>query len=134
MSEFTQQCGRYLWSPDIEPQDWIAPDDYDGFLSQHSLGTIYHCTGAEAPYIVLQANRHDRFRVNPQGFAPVPTTDHFVGDNVTILSGSKSGKSARIEAMGWHTNKQKIIYILSVNGKRSSRQYWEDEFEPSNQD
>jgi hypothetical protein len=45
MSEYIGKCGRYLWSPDMDPKDWIHENDYEIFVSQHSIGRIYHCVG-----------------------------------------------------------------------------------------
>ena len=124
------QCGRYLWSADIEPAEWIRPDDYADFTAQHSLGRIYHCQGETPPYIAIQANRRQAFRVNPEGFSPVPDTPYYIGDSVRIQVGSQAGAEAEIVSMGWHTNKQKILFGLAVNGKRRSRQYWEEDIAP----
>ena len=110
--------------------DWICESDYDAFTSQHSLGRVYHCVGVEENYIVIKSNRSDNYRVNPQGFNEVSSTDFYIGDKIKILSGSKAGSMGIILSMGWHSNKEKIIYSLEVDGKRRSKQYWEEDIEP----
>jgi len=127
MDDLIGKCGRYLWSRDIEPADWILEEDYDAFVSQHSLGRIYHCVDVEGEFIVIKSKRDQSYRVNPEGFQTVPSTDFYVGDEVKVLNGSQSGKVGVIAGLGWHSNKEKIIYTLEVDGKRRSRQYWEED-------
>ena len=130
MNNYIGSCGRYLWSPDTNPKDWILKTDYDSFISQHSLGRIYHCIGIEGDFIILKSNRKESYRVNPKGFCQIPSTNFYIGDKVKILSGSQVGAIAIIFSMGWHTNKKKIIYSLEINGKRRSKQYWDEDIEP----
>jgi len=133
MNDYVGKCGRYLWSPDIEPIDWIFEADYEAFTSQHSLGRIYHCVGVEGDFVVLKSSRNECFRVNPEGFHQTPFTEYYIGDKVEILSGSQTGAIGTISSMGWHSKREKIIYSLEVDGKRRSRQYWEEDIKPYEQ-
>ncbi len=128
MNDFVVSCGRYFWSPKIKPRDWIREADYEAFTSQHSLGRIYHCVGIEDNFIVLKSNRNESYRVNPEGFHQVPFTDFYIGDKVKVLNGSKAGMIAVID-MGWHAKREKIIYLLEIDGKRRTRHYWEENIE-----
>ena len=129
MNDLVGKCGRYLWSPDIEPKNWISETDYESFISQHSLGKIYHCVDLKDNFIVISSNKKENYRVNPEGFSIVPFTHFYVGDRIKILNGSKTGKIGVISNMGWHSKKEKIIFLLKIDDKKSSRQYWEEDIE-----
>lgn len=133
MSDLVGKCGRYLWSDDIEPKSWIHNESYDSFTTQHTLGRVYHCINESDGYITIQSNRDESYRVNPEGFDVVKSTSFYIGDTVTVLNGSKAGKCAVICGMGYHLKNQKIIFILNIEGKKSSRQYFEGDFELYNE-
>lgn len=130
MGKLLGQCGRYLWFLDEKRRDWIFDDDFESFNAQHSLGRIYHCVEDNGDFIVIQSKRDESYRVKKEGFRVSPFTNFYIKDRVKILNGSKVGKTAFILGMGWHSNHEKIIFILEIDGKKSSRWYFEEDIEP----
>ncbi|MFQ6311057.1 hypothetical protein [Lysobacter capsici] len=131
MSSFDGRCGRYIWTKDTRPREWILEADYEAFVAQHTLGNVYHCVQTADGEMKIFFDRQRGYGVNPDGFSAVDYTPYYVGDKVGVLNGSKVGQVGVIDAVGWHVNDGKVFFFIEFEGRVSSRRYWESDIEPS---
>lgn len=119
------QWGLYPWFGD-EP-NLVHPDDVDAFKAFRPYSRVLHCVSEDADYLTL---RHGEFtfRVKPDLFMPVPPPRYTVGQGVRTR---RHGEIVTVTICDivWHYSRQRPYYYVIVNGKRSSKWYWEEDFE-----
>jgi len=88
-------------------------------------GRLFRCVGSDSDFIILEhAGKH--YRVRPSLARPVPDPAFGYGDTVRA-TGSGVEKRAVVRDMMWHFRRNQPFFLLTVEGKKSSRRYWSDE-------
>jgi hypothetical protein len=118
--------GLYLWFVEYEPE-LVHPDDLDQFRNFKPYGHVFHCIGKDLSYLILQYG-DSRFRVKPDLFRPVPPPRHIVGEVVSVARDNGIVTAVVCDVM-WHFKKSKPYYHVAINGKRSGRQYWDEDLD-----
>lgn len=120
------QWGLYNWF-DEHGLDLVHPDDVDAFRAFTPQGRLFHCVSEDANYLTLQ-HGESRFRVKPDLFTPVPPPRYHLGQQVPIRRGTNI-VTVTICDIVWHFRKERPYYRVIVDGKRSGKQYWDEDFE-----
>lgn len=121
----TGTWGLYPWFVD-DGVDCVHPEDLEEFLSLMAYGKVFRVAGVERDMITLEYGT-DRFRVKPHLFTPVDRPAKSFGEEVTVTTGGKT-RRGRIVGINWHYKKARPFFILQFGARRSSRQYWPEEF------
>ena len=112
--------GTCCWHPD-QGLSLICQYDRDKF----PLLTIavFQCIKADQDWLTVQYGS-DVYRVKPEIFKLVTAPKFLVGENVFVSAKNKIGQ---VYSLTWHFKGCHHIYLISFNGKRSSRRYMEVE-------
>jgi len=120
MSSYVNSYGVCNWFPE-HGVHLIASENMDAFKSLSPAGKVFHCTGIQDKWLVLQYGANT-YRVSADVFRQVATPAFKIGQHVIV--GKKVGI---IEHIMWHFKNETPIYLLTVNGKSLSRRYAEAE-------
>ena len=118
----TSNCSHVVcnWFPE-HGAHLVADDDRERFAALSPAGKVFRYLGADAGWILIQYGA-DKYRVSAEVLKPVSPLAFEVGQHVMA-----KGKPAVVLHVGWHFKEAAPIYLLEVEGKRSSRRYSEGE-------
>ena len=119
----------FPWSPEHQKHhgaSMIHPDDLDSWNQSYPYGGLFECVMREGEYLVL---RHAKgtFRAKPELFRIVNRPAKRVGDAVEVESKGER-KAGTIVEIQWHHQKNEPFYFLMIDGKKSSKRYWDSDF------
>jgi hypothetical protein len=109
---------------EINNLEFVHPDERD-FVKNNSTNTFYYCIGNEGDYLKVRSKKYC-LRVKPnviKGYLPNPKFKW--GDKVIQVS--KPEIEAIIDDFFWHHKDEKYCYYISVNGKRKSNRYYDND-------
>lgn len=112
--------GTCIWHPD-HGIDLIYPDDIKNFPSLTTA--VFHCTNADKDWLTVEYGTNI-YRVSPKVFKVIPTPKFLLGQKVFVSAKNDVGE---VTGLTWHIKDNHHIYLISFNGKKSSRRYSEDE-------
>jgi hypothetical protein len=118
--------GLYPWFVE-HGEDLIHPSDRKSFATLFPQGKVFRCEGISDGYLILRYGE-EMFRVRPDLYRVVSPPIYEFGQRVRERLGS--GTVGRIRGIGWHFKKQSPYYLLQVDDKAKSRQYFDEELEP----
>ena len=119
-----KQWGRYPWS-DLYGIDKIHCDDFDNFQKQMNNCKVFECIDENPDFITLKYG-DSLFRVKGDLFKVVPSPKFHIGQSVVIKN---KEKVVVISDIMWHLDQQEHYYFVTVDGKKKSKRYFENEFE-----
>ena len=105
-SKASEECRERFWS--IKPR-----------------GKIFECLADEAQYITIKYGE-DIFKCENYLFKNVPEPEFKIGDKVLIGYSKEIGI---IREIYWHGSRNAPFYLLTVNNKKKSRRFFDDEIE-----
>ena len=116
--------GLYPWFHE-DGADLIHPDDILRFSMLVPYGKIFEVDFCSPDMIQLKYGEQ-KFRVRPDLLKLIPSPKFRLGDVVSIKN--KNVKAEVISSM-WHSNEKRAFFLLSANGKKKSKRYWEEDLE-----
>ncbi|WP_318308874.1 DUF6960 family protein [Flagellimonas crocea] len=114
---------------EINKLNLVHPLDVDNFKS-NPINMICHCVGNEDDYLVVE-NKGHKYRVKKEAIKQLMPTPKFKW-NEKIFQIGKPDVEAIIDDFFWHHKDQKYYYHITVNGKKKSKRYSENELMPIN--
>lgn len=99
----------------------VVDEDQERFSALSPAGKVFRCLGSSGDWISIRYGA-DQYRVSHEVLKPVPSPSFEVGQDVIV-----KGKPAVVLHIGWHFKDGAPIYLLEIEGKRSSRRYSEGE-------
>ena len=111
----------------------IHPNDIELANNLDLLQRVFVTLGMDNDYQKIGFGKYV-LRINPIALKPVKGDGFLVGDQVKVLSrnGINTPRRGEIIDMVWHFKEEKIIYLLSENGKPLSKRYFAIDLELSN--
>lgn len=125
----SSRWGFFTWSPEHQEYhgaSMIHPDDLDSWNRSHPYGGLFECIKIEGKYLVLR-HGEDTFRAKPDLFHSVKRPLKQIGDPVEVESKGEQ-KTAVVVEIQWHHQKNEPFYFLIMDGKKSSKRYWNSDF------
>jgi hypothetical protein len=113
--------GLYPWFAE-HGDDLVHPEDQKKLLKLTPYGKVFELVSSDSDYIELSYGE-ESYRVKPDLYLPIPEIRHRIGDNL-----ERHGEDHLVRDIRWHFQKRQVFYLVYVNGKKSSRRYFEDEF------
>ena len=115
--------GIYPWFIELGT-DLIHPSDLDAFKEESNNSKIFECVDVK-DYITIRYN-NNYYRVKERLFKLVPTPKYSFGQMVFIKEKKEIGIVTDIM---WHYGKKVHYYLLSTEGKKKTRRYFEEELD-----
>ncbi|MBL8892391.1 MAG: hypothetical protein JNL67_20615 [Planctomycetaceae bacterium] len=117
--------GLYPWFPE-HGETMIHPEDVVTVKSLMPSGKVFQVVGEDGDYLVLSYGELS-FRAKPELFRSVERPHKQIGDTVEVVSKGEQ-QSAKVVEIHWHHQKNEPFYVLTINGKKSSKRYWNADF------
>ncbi len=118
----------YPWLDDEENgAECVHPDDLDRFRAFVPYGRVFEVEFLDEQYVCLRYGAAF-FRVTPHLLKEVLDLQFRIGDRVKPEGREDVGEI--IEAM-WHYKVSMPFYFISINGRKSSKRYWDIELIPA---
>lgn len=127
MSDFIDTWGLYPWFVECG-EDLIHPEDIGQFKPNNSL--VFYCKDTFEDYLILQYGIYE-YRVKPNNYKLLKEPPFHSGDQVIVKNQEKPGV---IEEIQWHYKDNNFIFYISIEGKKKTRRYLDNELIKSNFD
>ena len=120
--------GTYPWFGEHRAEK-IHPDDRESFKRVANNVKVFEFFQGNGNYNIFRyANQ--AYRINDTLSKILPEPSYWYGENVIIKNkGELKGKVCDVM---WHFNEKQFYYFLSIDGKKTSKRYFEDELETVN--
>jgi hypothetical protein len=119
----TPQWGRYPWFAGTH-DDLVHHDDRDALMRFGPYGRVFvRLADADDWWVIAHGEHH--FRVNAVLWKPCEAPRFVPGEVVCVKA--RPERSATIREVWWHSNKKCPFYFLTVDGRTSTRRYFEAE-------
>ncbi|MEC7263578.1 MAG: hypothetical protein VXW38_07540 [Bacteroidota bacterium] len=112
---------------EINNLDFVHPDDRE-FVKNNLTNTIYRCIGIEDEYLIAKSRKYT-LRVKPKVIKGHLPTPRFIWGDM-VYEKAKPDVPAVINDFFWHHKDQRYYYHITVNGKKKSKRYSENELMP----
>lgn len=99
----------------------IHPDDIEEVHDIMPYGKVFENKGLQDGYLLLQYGVR-RIRVRPELVQDIGSIPISIGSQVNM-----NGTQALVVDIGWHFKRDMPFFLVSKNGKKSTRQYFLDE-------
>lgn len=123
LSKYKDSWGLYPWFEESGEQ-LIFPSDLDSFRKLLPYGKVFKCIDEVDGYLVLQYGQ-DKFRVKPDLYKVVNKPRFEFGCNIKLAKDNT--QEGIIEEINWHQKNNAPIYYISINGKRKSTRYSDED-------
>ena len=123
MSKFKDSWGLYPWFIE-DGEQLIFPDDLESFKNLLPYGKVFNCIDEVDGYLVLQYGKCT-FRVKPDLYKTVNQPRFVIGCNVKLAKDNT--QEGTIEEINWHQKNNSPIYYISINGKKKSTRYFDED-------
>lgn len=124
MNERINSWGVYSWFIE-HGEDLIEPRDREKFKKLNPYGKLFECIGEEENYILLRYNK-EVYRVNPILYKKVNNPKFQIGNKVRLVN--KVDVVGEIVDINWHFKENEPLYFISINSKRKSKRYMDEDF------
>jgi len=109
-----------------EYNKYIYPDDID--IIKDLEQPIVEIIGINEGYVIAKSSGYT-FRISPIIVQESKKPDFFINDKVKFHNSKGYLEFGIIKDLYWHTNNNKFIYLIEVNGKLKSRRYFAEDLE-----
>ena len=116
--------GTYPWFLE-HGIDLIHPDDLENFRKEANNCKVFQCVNEDAQFITVKYG-NALFRVRDSLFKSVPAPKFYFGQKLELEG--KSDSEIIVTDIMWHYRKKEHYYLISVNGKKKTKRYFESEF------
>lgn len=103
--------------------DKIHPDGLTNFIKNYNSYKVFQCTNENSSFITIRYNT-DFYRVKGEMFIILPKPRYVWGDTVVLKNRQCIAIVAEIM---WHVDKKEYYYFVTVNGRKKSKRYFENE-------
>lgn len=114
--------GLYPWFEE-HGANMIHPEDLLLVRAITPSGKVFQKTGEDGDFIRLRYGTVE-FRAKPSLFCLVDATIHGIGTTVSLEDGGRG----EVTGIHWHHQRSEPMYELRVEGKKTSRRYWNSDF------
>ena len=119
------QWGKYPWTIDWGA-DKIHPHDLESFSKETFSYKVYECTDVTDEYITIKYGEKS-YRVAKDLFGAVPNPKYHIGQKVKAYRKNVLVDGIISDIM-WHFDRNKHYYLITIDGRKSSNWYFEDDF------
>lgn len=119
MSRFKDSWGLYPWFIE-DGEHMIFPSDLESFKKLLPYGKVFNCIDEVGGYLTLRYGK-DTFRVKPDLYKAVNKPRFEIGCNIKLTKDNT--QEGTIIEINWHHKNDSPIYYISINGKRKSTRY-----------
>ena len=119
-SKVKNSWGLYPWFIE-DGEHLIFPSDLESFKKVSPYGKVFKCIDEVDGYLVLQYGK-DTFRVKSTLYKMVDKPLFEIGCNVKLVKDNT--QEGTIEEINWHHKNDMPMYYISINGKRKSTRYF----------
>lgn len=130
MKNFIDTWGFYKWSVDFNEEKDIHPDDLEKMKKLFPIQKIFHCIDCTDEYLILKYENktfiNETYRVKPLNYEQKNEPNFKLNEKVKTKNSEKYGE---IREIAWHFQKNSYFYYLNIDGKSSSRRYFDFELE-----
>lgn len=123
MSKFKNSWGLYPWFIE-DGEHLISPSDLESFKKLLPYGKVFNCIDEVDGYLTLRYGK-DTFRVKPDLYKAVNKPSFEIGCNVKLAKDNT--QEGTIIEINWHHKNDSPIYCISINGKRKSTRYTDED-------
>ena len=123
LSNFKNSWGLYPWFVE-DGEQLISPSDLESFKKISPYGKVFKCTDEIGVYIVLKYGKNE-FKVKPDLYKTIENPIFEIGCNVRLSKDNT--QEGTIEDINWHYKNNTPFYYISVNGKRKSTRYFNED-------
>ena len=123
MSNSVGTWGLYQWFPE-HGENLIYFNDRQRFKALLPNGKVFHCINEEPDFLTLQYNE-DVYHVKSTLYKKVTIPLFSFGKQVQVSNHPNTVNIVR--SIEWHFKQNALIYYLEIDGKLSSKRYWEKE-------
>ncbi len=121
-SKRDRRFGLFPWFEE-HGTDLIHPNDLTIARALAPYGKVLHALSAEGGFLVL-AYGTAKFRGATAFFREIDTWIFGVGEAVLL----RDGRRAEVLGVQWHYEKKRPLYQLRVDGKKTTKRFWPDDF------
>ncbi|MDQ8736403.1 DUF6960 family protein [Paenibacillus sp. LHD-38] len=120
MNKYINTWGLYPWFVEYGVE-FLHPDEVGLFEPNNSK--VFFCKDYIDGYLLLQSGTKE-FRVKPNNYKLLGSPKYNFGEQVYMKGKELIGT---IDEIQWHDKDKKHIFLLTFNGKRKTRRYYEEE-------
>jgi hypothetical protein len=120
MSLEVNEFGVCNWFPE-HGLELVAELDRASFTALSPAGKVFRCVGLDADWLLIGYGIN-LYRVSPEIFKKVRAPVFSIGQQVLL-----GGRKSVVANISWHFKNEAPIYLLTFDGKQSSRRYDEKE-------
>jgi hypothetical protein len=120
--------GTYPWFNEYG-DELIYPDDRELFKKIENNTKVFEFTKGNDEYNNFRYGENI-FRIKDTIPVVLPEPKYNFGEDVLVKK--KALLVGKITDIMWHSSKKEYYYLLSVNGKKKSTRYFENELEKNN--
>lgn len=107
--------------------DYVHPDDLENLDKLEQ--PVNRIIGIDNDYVKLEISSGLSIRVKPAIVKECRKPEYFINDKVKTINSKGFLEFGVVKDYYWHSNDQKYIYSLEVNGKMKSRRYYADDLD-----
>lgn len=119
MTNEARKFGVVRWASETDEQ--LAAHTETRRLGHSINGRVIVLVRADGPDQLIRIGDHE-FKISSEKIVPVEGEIYAVGDEVLV-----DGRQAKIRDAIWHYAKNQPFYLLDIDGKKSSKRYFNDD-------
>jgi hypothetical protein len=123
MSKNIGTWGLYQWFPEYG-EHLIFSNNLERFKALLPNGKVFYCINEDKDFLTLQYNE-DVYYVKTTLYKKVPIPLFSFGKQVQVTN--HPDRVNIVRGIEWHFKQNAVIYYLEIDGKLSSKRYWEQE-------
>lgn len=123
MSNYKNTSGLYPWFIE-DGEHLIFPGDLKNFRKLLPYGKVFNCIDDVNGFLTLQYGKNT-FRVKHDLYKVVNKPRFRIGCKVMLAKDNT--QEGTVEEINWHQKNGIPIYYISINGKRKSTRYFDED-------
>ena len=120
MTKGARKFGVVQWTSETDER-LAAPGEKSRLLEHRVNGRVALLVGADGSFQRVRIGDQE-FRISAEKIAPAEGTKYAVGDELIL-----DGKPTKVKEVVWHYAKNQPFYLLDIDGKKSSKRYFNDD-------
>jgi len=122
MTQGEQNFGVVQWGAD-EDEQLAAPGDKSRLLEHCVGGRVVVVLGDDGDFKLIRFGEHE-FRISSENIVPARNVKYTKGEIFLY-----NQKETKVVDVIWHYGRGEPFYILTIDGKKSSRRYFNEDLD-----
>ncbi|MEZ6046653.1 MAG: hypothetical protein R3C11_13980 [Planctomycetaceae bacterium] len=118
--------GLVTWFPEQAPSG-CHPDDIEITTELSPYCKVFELVSKNEDYLTVRY-QETHIRISPECFKRINAPGKSFGSLVSIKSSNGSIHSGTITDIIWHWKNNEPFFLLTIDGKRKSKRYYESDF------